>query len=545
MPPASNRFFRVFLAVAILANLSGLGLIILGPDGSLYASIAKTMARNNDFINLYGNGTDWLDKPHFPFWITALSFKIFGIHYWSYKLPAILFLLLGAWYTYLFARRLYNEEIAQWAVLILLSSLHIVLSSMDVRAEPYLLALVIGSAYYFYRYLEGYAFKFLFLGSLFAACALMTKGIFALIPIGGAIGGHLLVTGQWKEIFNWRWLLAALLIGIMILPEIYALYLQFDLHPEKVVFGKTGVSGIRFFFWDSQFGRFFNTGPIKGKGDPFFFFHSLLWAFLPWSVMLYIALVRKTQTLFRKPLTGEWYTFLGAMLSFLVFTLSRFQLPHYLNIIFPFFAILTAHWLHTIQFTAAASRLRVFQVGLMAIMAILPLALHGFYRPGNISSVTFWAGALMVLFLAYWLIRRTDFSAMQRLIALGILTMTWVFIYLNGVFYPDLLTYQGGTQVARYLNQEHPGIPAVQLRPRYSYTLEFDLEAPLVTIDSLADTARLARPYLLVLKREDDATGRPTEASFPSFPISKLNGRFLNPATRATKLEEFRVVLVK
>ncbi len=544
MPPGSTRFFRLFLAVAILANLSGIGLIILGPDGSLYASIAKTMAKNNDFVNLYGNGTDWLDKPHFPFWVTALSFKIFGIHYWSYKLPAILFLLLGAWYTYLFARRLYNEEIAQWAVLILLSSLHIILSSMDVRAEPYLLALVIGSTYYFYRYLDGHAFKYLFLGSLFAACALMTKGIFALIPIGGAIGGHLLVTGQWKEIFSWRWILAALLIGIMILPELYALYVQFDMHPEKTVFGRKGVSGIRFFFWDSQFGRFFNTGPIKGKGDPFFFFHSLLWAFLPWSVALYIALYHKTRALFRKPLAGEWYTFFGAMLSFLVFTLSRFQLPHYLNIVFPFFAILTADWLQKTQFTVAGSRMRIFQSGLMALLAILPIALHVFYQPGGFS-VSFWAGAIMVLFLAYSLIRRNDFSAMQRIIALGVLTMAWVFIYLNGIFYPDLLRYQGGTQVATYLNREFPGVTAVQLRPRYSYTLEFDLEAPLVTIDSLADTARLARPYLLVLRKEDDSTGRTPVDSFPSFPISKLNGKFLNPATRASKLEAFRVILVK
>jgi 4-amino-4-deoxy-L-arabinose transferase-like glycosyltransferase len=541
MPSGSIKFFRVFLTVAILANLTGIGLIILGPDGSLYASIAKTMARNGDFINLYGNGTDWLDKPHFPFWVTALFFKIFGIHYWSYKLPAILFLLLGAWYTYLFAKRLYNEEIAQWAVLILLSSLHIILSSMDVRAEPYLLALVIGSTYYFYRYLDGYRFQYLLLASLFAACALMTKGIFALIPIGGAVGGHLLVKREWKEIFSWRWLLAALLIGIMILPELYTLYVQFDMHPEKTVFGRKGVSGIRFFFWDSQFGRFFNTGPIKGKGDPFFFFHSLLWAFLPWSVILYIALYEKTRGLFRKPLSGEWYTFFGAMLSFLVFTISRFQLPHYLNIVFPFFAIITAHWLYSIQFTVRRSRFTIIQSVLTAILSILPVLLHWYYRPGEMSTM-FWVGALAVLFLAWWLIRRFDFSPMQRMIAMGVLTMAWVFLYLNGVFYPDLLKYQGGTQVARYLNREHPGVPVAQLRPRFSYTLEFDLNAPLLTIDSLADTARLQRPYLLVLMQKDDSTGRSPLAEIPSFPIAKLNGKFLNPRTRAGQLEAFRVI---
>jgi hypothetical protein len=180
----------------------------------------------------------------------------------------------------------------------------------------------------------------------------------------------------------------------------------------------------------------------------------------------------------------------------------------------------------------------------MALLAILPIALHVFYQARGFS-VNFWAGAVIMLFLAYWLIRRPDFSAVQRMIAMGVLTIAWFFIYLNGIFYPDLLNYQGGTQVAKYLNREHPGISAVQLRPRYSYTLEFDLEAPLVTIDSLADTARLTRPYLLVLRKEDDSTGLTPLASFPSFPISKLNGKFLNPKTRASKLEEFRVILVK
>ena len=64
--------FLLFVSVAI--NFSGLFLPIIGPDGSLYAAIAKKMAVTNNYIELFGNGTDWLDKPHFPFWITALFF---------------------------------------------------------------------------------------------------------------------------------------------------------------------------------------------------------------------------------------------------------------------------------------------------------------------------------------------------------------------------------------------------------------------------------------------------------------------------------------
>lgn len=76
----------------------------MAPDAALYASIAKTMAQSNNYIELFVENTDWLDKPHFPFWISALSFEVFGINTFAYKLPALLFVFLGAVYTYLLAK---------------------------------------------------------------------------------------------------------------------------------------------------------------------------------------------------------------------------------------------------------------------------------------------------------------------------------------------------------------------------------------------------------------------------------------------------------
>ncbi|MGN6637592.1 MAG: ArnT family glycosyltransferase, partial [Mucilaginibacter sp.] len=145
------KWLYIFIAAAVLVNFSGLFVTIIGPDGTLYATIAKTMVLKHDYVNLYAYGADWLDKPHFPFWVTAISFNLFGINTWAYKLPGILFVMMGAIYTYLFAKRLYNKEIALWSVLILLTAQHIVLSDNDVRAEPYLTGLIIASVYHFYR----------------------------------------------------------------------------------------------------------------------------------------------------------------------------------------------------------------------------------------------------------------------------------------------------------------------------------------------------------------------------------------------------------
>src|SRR5688572_13092176 len=104
----SFRWLQLLIALAVFANFAPLFVTIIGGDGTLYASISKTMALNNDYVNLYAEGRDWLDKPHFPFWAAAFSFEVFGIHGWAYKLPGILFLMMGSWYTYLFAKKLYN-----------------------------------------------------------------------------------------------------------------------------------------------------------------------------------------------------------------------------------------------------------------------------------------------------------------------------------------------------------------------------------------------------------------------------------------------------
>ncbi len=260
------------------------------------------MVLRGNYWELVSYGKNWLDKPHFPFWMAALSFKIFGFHSWSYRLPALLFYLLSVFYTYLFAKKNYGQKTAIVAALILLTAQHIFMSDVDVRAEPYLMGLIIGAIYHIDRLNDRFTFVQLFMAALLTACAVMTKGIFVVGAIYGALIGQLLFTKNLKQLFKFKWLLLLLLTFILTLPELYALYIQFDLHPEKVVFGRQQVSGIKWFLWDSQFGRFINKGPITkpANGNIFFFVHTLLWAFAPWCLLFYFALYKNVKAIWQK-----------------------------------------------------------------------------------------------------------------------------------------------------------------------------------------------------------------------------------------------------
>jgi len=336
----------ITLAVNAAAMLSP---VINGGDSVTYAALARHIALNNDWVNLVLDGKDWLDKPHLPFWITALFFKIGGISAFTYILPGFLFHLIGGYFTYRIARLFYNRDTAWLAVLVYVSVFEMMDSSIEVKAETYLTGFIMAACYYWMRFDAAAKVKYLLLGALFSAMAVMTKGVFTLIAITAGMVCMWLYRGEWRKLLSGKWLLALALTLLFTAPELAALYLQFDAHPEKVVFGHTHVSGIRFFLWDSQFGRFFNTGPIQNhNGNPLYFVDAFLWTFLPW-VAVFVAAVYAGIRHFvsRSPAGRASFVYLcgSFFIPFLIFSATAFQFEYYTVIIFPFAAILCAHYL--------------------------------------------------------------------------------------------------------------------------------------------------------------------------------------------------------
>ncbi len=540
----SEHKWQLLLCAAVLVNFSALFNTILGTDGTLYACVAKTMAKNNDLVNLYNEGKDWLDKPHFPFWITAFSFKLFGFTNWAYKLPAVLFMMMGVYYTYLLAKTLYNKQVAIWAALILLTAEHIVISNSDVRAEPYLTGLTIAAIYYFYKAYTAKKFYHLLAACLFTACAMMTKGLFAVIPIGGAIAGELIIKKNWKELFNLRWLLAALLILIFIIPELYCLYVQFDLHPEKTVWGMQHVSGIKFFFWDSQFGRFMNTGPIKGQGDIFFFFHTLLWAFLPWSLLLYAASFYIFRKRTKTAKEYSWICVSGSLLTFVIFSVSKFQLPYYLNFIFPLFAIIVAEYFFSILSNKTIRVVNITQKVIAVLILLISGILIYFFKPSfSAAQIIMLTVLLLALFRVLFFIKTTSKT---NTIIMSLLASFFVNLLLNIVIYPQILTYQSGSEAAFWINKYEPGLPVVRMDSELSYALEFYLKEPLHTIDTSFQN-KPSLPFLLyandneVKKFMNEGHTIKILRTFKEFHISMLTGKFINKATRNAACQDYDV----
>lgn len=386
--------------LTLLVNAAAmLSPVINGGDSITYAALSQHIAVSGDWSDLMLDGQDWLDKPHLPFWITAVSFKLFGVSVASYILPGFLAHLLGGFFTYRLARLFYGRDAAWLSVLVYVSAYQLMDAAIEVKAETYLTAFIMGACYYGLRFDAQARLKYLLLGALFSAMAVMTKGIFTLITINSGLVCMWLFRRRWEKLWGLKWWLMLALSLALTAPELVALYTQFDAHPEKIVFGHTQVSGIKFFLWDSQFGRFFNTGPIENhNGFPLYFVLVFFWAFLPW-VAVFCAAIFSAGHRFSTQGEAEKSSlifFCGAFfITFALFSATSFQLDHYTVILFPFAAILCGKFLSDWLADAAVGHaLYRVQMGIALMLAGLAGALVIFV--GSTPLWLFLAIALLV-----------------------------------------------------------------------------------------------------------------------------------------------------
>ncbi len=443
----------MLFVLALAINFAGINIKFFTDDPGLYASIAKNLIYKKDFFQLFTYNRDWLDKPHFPFWAIFLSFKVFGISEWAYRLPALLFFIISLLYTFLFTRKYYSWEIAFVAVLILMTAQNTILSNTDIRAEPYLMGLIIGSIYHIACLEKRFTFKDLLLAALLTAFAIMTKGIFVIIAIYGGLFGQLLLQGRLKQLFQLKWLWLVVLTFIFTLPEFYALYIQFDLHPEKTVFGRQRVSGVKWFLWDSQFGRFVNNGPIirKTGGSIFFYLHTLLWAFAPWCLLFYYAVFKNIKAIYRREKRTEYYALSGGLLLLFLFSISGFQLPFYTNAIFPLFAIVTAP-ICMGQLSKFGTKFRLIGEWLFVILLpVVVIVANIILKPA--SDLLFIADIVLFGIIISLIVIKVK-AAYQRMFFLNCAVALFVGFYVNTVFYNEIIPYKAQITAAGYINQQ-------------------------------------------------------------------------------------------
>ncbi|WP_422081146.1 ArnT family glycosyltransferase [Ulvibacterium sp.] len=549
----SNLRYWFLLSLIILVYIAGMFVTLFENDSAQFAVMAMRMVQENDFLSLFKGPEEYLDKPHMHFWLAALSFKIFGLHDWAYRIPAIIVTFLGAYSCYGLGRLLYNVHVGKLATLVFMTSQTIVLSVIDVRTDAVLTGFTIFAIWQLAAYIQKGTLGHMILGAIGAGIAFSTKGQIALLVIGLPLLCHLAYTRKWKALFHWKVLAGLLFFGIAVTPMLYAYYHQFDLHPEKVIRGKAERSGIFFIFWEQSFERLSGEGVGKNSSDYFFFFHTFLWVFLPWTVMGLTAYWCRVKTFFKLGFKYnpkyEFLTLGGISLVFLIISFAQFKLPHYLNIIIPLFSVLTASYLYSLYQYTKRKPLKILlgiQYFLISVVFIASTLIRYFVFKAENPFDHIWTILLGGLII-YYVLKREEYY--YRLITISIFSAILLNITLNTHFYPSLLEYQAGSSMAKRVEEnEVPKEKIYKLSPSHTWALDFYNQEP-VKITSFNELRKKKDYWLYVNDAEIQELRRlgfdwDRQFTEKQFRITRLQAKFLNPNTRKKVLNKMHLIHV-
>jgi 4-amino-4-deoxy-L-arabinose transferase-like glycosyltransferase len=548
---AFNRFFYITLGVIVVLYWIGMHLPLMDIDAADYASISKQMFHTGSYLQVYSNGADYLDKPPLLFWLACISFKIFGVHDWAFRLPSALCLAFGIYSLYRYTKMFYSEQTAKIAVLITASCVASYLMISDVRTDTLLTSWVMFSLWQLAEFNRSLKFKNILLGAIGIGLAMLSKGPIGLIIPVTAFIVEFAYKRQWKSFFRWQYILALLVIAIILLPMSYGLYEQFDLHPEKVLYEKTGTSGLRFFYWTQSFGRITGESNWNNNPDPFFLFHSFLWSFAPWSILFIPALIAEVRDKIKNFKTGntpEVMTVGAFILIFFFLARSKYQLPHYTFPLHLLAAIITAKYLNE-QFSLA-NKTKVFSVfyGLQIFFMIVVFALLFFIiflifpAPVLITLVVILSFAGFIYSLVF-----LKSKQIHKIFFITLIPFATLVFIMDLHFYPSAMKYQTGSIIGKRLNEIASPDSKLYIYnnispftaqfyfnyPVVEYRDENKLKADLVPGKSfiLTDTADVKTiksidPRIVVIE------------TYYDHPPAQLSWKFLNPATRNSALTQ-------
>jgi 4-amino-4-deoxy-L-arabinose transferase-like glycosyltransferase len=532
MTELSKNYWWWAIGLLTLVHLLGMQLIdIMEVDAAQYASISQEMLQSGDYLQVHHRSEDYLDKPPLLFWLTSFSFKLFGASNFSFRLPSFLFLIIGLVSTYKLASLLYDRRTGLLAVLVLYSSQAYFLFSHDVRTDTILANVVILAVWQLWVFMQERKLYSLLIGGIAVGLAMLEKGpIGVMVPVL-ALGSQILYKRQLKVLWRWEWLLGLVVIFLTISPMVYGLYAQF------------GAAGLEFYFWTQSFGRITGQSEWQDNSTIFYFVHTFLWAFLPWMFLAYFGVGKQLWLLVKNKFNGtsptEIITLAGFLLTFIAMSLSRYKLPHYIFVVFPLVAIITANTIYQIIDSGKFKRLFL---GLQwFIWSVLWIAV-GLLTFGTFPDIKWYILLIAMVFLLgsfYFLALRKQL--VDKLIYSALLTMIGVNFVLNTHFYPTLLNYQAGSVAGKYLAklEQKPEVYSFKI---VSHGLDFYSGQVAASID--ANSLKSASGIWVYTneagKKEIEELGikHTVVKSIIRFHVTGLTMTFLRPSTRHEALDE-------
>ncbi len=355
-------FLILFVALLLLP---GLGKSFLWDrDETFYAETAREMLATGNYAIPSFNGTSFLEKPPFAYWMMVGSFRLFGVGEFAARFPSVLFGIGTVLLTFFLGNTLFDRKTGIFSSLILSTSLFFLVLGRAAITDTYLLFFFTGSLLFFFLGREKrycYPISYGLMG-----LAVLTKG-----PIGFLLPAVIILLFLFfnKELKQLK----------MHLPLGFVVFLLIVSPWYLAIMKSSGGKFFSEFILRQHLYRFIH--PMQSHYGPFYYYLPvLILGLFPWSVFLPGALWSK-----RGELKSQKYGFLiiWMIVVFIFFSLSQTKLPHYILPLFPPSSILIAKLWAKEETTFLKPSLLIL-LGMSILLLLLPISL--FWIKPNLAS---------------------------------------------------------------------------------------------------------------------------------------------------------------
>jgi len=291
-----DKRVHYYIIVILFAAAVYIGCMISPPSlmddvDAVQAQIARNMLTSGDWVTARLDGVPYMEKAPLIYWAMAISYKIFGIHDWSARIPVVLSSIGLAWLTAAFGMWAFGRLAGFYAGLCISTCVGLFLFTRIQIPDVMVAATMALSMWAFLRAIDDdeprpRTWAFVFAATL--GTSLLLKSLICVVFPVAACVVYLAFTrqfGSWKRLRPFSGLLV--IIAIAAPWHILATlrnppYFDFTLHSEPGEYH----GFLWFFVMNEQVLRFLNLRyPRDYNTVPriwFWLFH-LVWLF-PWSV---------------------------------------------------------------------------------------------------------------------------------------------------------------------------------------------------------------------------------------------------------------------
>jgi len=379
----------------------------------------------------------------------------------------------------------------------------------------------------------------------FGALAMLSKGPIGLVLPVLAVGPELVRPGGvspaptlLRRVLSVKPVRGLLLVAVVVSPFYVATALD------------AGGESAGLLLWSQSFGRIFGGSGWRDSTTPLYFVHTGLWALLPFSPLLVVALGRRLVTfaktralppdVARVPLW--WFT-----LPFAVISLSSFKLPQYVYWLGPPAALLAAGELCALSEAGH----RRWQRGLLALAAVAT-ALLGVAVWFAFPSHWPWLIVSALVPAAAWLATRRA-EPLLRTTALCVAATLTLLAYFHAGLQPALLEYQPSREIGALVRERDPAaavLPCVEVAPRFSLAFYAQRDVAMYDVPALKAAVEAGAVHVALVADGQlealRAAGLRVESlgRFSTYPTSVPRRAFLVAATRESVLGHVELVSV-